>query len=27
VILRWRFTTAGEGPLEVSFPFVFQAGG
>jgi len=25
-ILRWRFTTAGEGPLEISFPFVFQAG-
>jgi hypothetical protein len=25
-ILRWRFTTVGDGPVEVSFPFVFQAG-
>jgi TonB family protein len=26
VILRWRFTAAGNEPVEVSFPFVFQAG-
>jgi TonB family protein len=26
VILRWRFTAPGEEPVEVSFPFVFQAG-
>jgi outer membrane biosynthesis protein TonB len=25
-ILRWRFTTVGDGPVEVSFPFVFQPG-
>jgi len=25
-IARWRFATVGDGPVEVSFPFVFQAG-
>ncbi len=27
LVLRWRFAPPGEAPVELSFPFVFQAGG
>ena len=27
LVLRWRFAPPAEAPVELSFPFVFQAGG